>query len=123
MSSILKNKAIIERALNAQLAELQAKGKDFKVLESNDDFPDDSYAVNCSEVFQEKAAEVMSALKADSKGNYIELSDGRVVISAKASREWLNEETGEIVMLKPSLIISHKRESIVVDADFDEFDD
>jgi hypothetical protein len=111
---------VIMRSLNAQLSELQAKGKDFKELENNDKYPDDSFAVNCSDVFQEKSTEVMSVLKENGENEYIQLSDDRVVISARESSEWLNEETGELVMLKPSLIISHKRESIMVDAEFED---
>ena len=120
MSKIMKNKKVIENALNAQLNELQAKGKDFKQLENSADYPDDSWAVNCSDIFETKASEVMDVLRADGENDYITLSDDRVIIAAKESSEWLNEETGELVTLKPSLIISHKRVAVVVDAEFED---
>jgi len=112
-----KNHTIITKALNVQLAELNAQGKDFKELENTEEFPDNSWNVNCTPIFAEKTAEVVKSLR--HSGNYITLDDGRIVVHVSSETEWLNEETGELKMLKPSLIISEKRESIVIDADFD----
>jgi hypothetical protein len=115
--NLTKNQTIITKALNAQLAELNAQGKDFKALDNTEEHPDNSWSVNCSDVFAEKTAEIIASLK--DSDQYIELADERVVIHVSQATEWLNEETGELKMLKPSLILSEKRTSIVIDADFD----